>query len=217
LSFEMRPKFLLVLFAVILVIAGGIVLVKRDTTKPAPVVDATSVTTAPVNAPTPTAPVPAPAPEAVVTKPPETPEEHQAAVDAEVSQLNKLSYKNNAASLAAIEADLTSPEKSIRVAAIEAAKQFGDTNAIPVLRGDAASSQDMDEQIAMLQAAQFLAVPEADLNATNSNPIPATPEQIQAAQQKYAAIQARQQARSGRSQNSAQSSPSGTPPSTPGN
>jgi HEAT repeat protein len=68
------------------------------------------------------------------------------------------------ASLSNILADLTNPEKEIRDAAIEAAKQFGSTNAIPTLKAVAANTTDTEEQIALLEAANFLSLPPVDFS-----------------------------------------------------
>ena len=62
-----------------------------------------------------------------------TDEQRQAAIDAEIDRLQQWSMNDDPASLSNILADLTSPEKEIRDAAIEATKEFGSTNAIPAL------------------------------------------------------------------------------------
>jgi HEAT repeat protein len=72
------------------------------------------------------------------------------------------------ASLSNILADLTNPEKEIRDAAIEAAKQFGSTNAIPTLKAVAANTTDTEEQIALLEAANFLSLPPVDFSQPTS-------------------------------------------------
>ncbi len=87
------------------------------------------------------------------------------------------------ASLSNILADLTNPEKEIRDAAIEAAKQFGSTNAIPTLKAVAANTTDLEEQSALLEAADFLSLPAISDSGVQ---LPRTPEQIQAAMQKQA-------------------------------
>jgi HEAT repeat protein len=62
-------------------------------------------------------------------------------------------------SLSNILADLTNSEKEVRKAAIEAAEQFGSTNAIPVLKNLAANDEDPEEKAALLEAANFLSLP----------------------------------------------------------
>ena len=86
---------------------------------------------------------------------------------------------NDPASLSNILADLTNPEKEIREAAIEAAKQFDSTNAIPTLKAVAANTTDTEEQIALLEAADFLSLPDLP---PSTNP-PQTREQMKAAAQ----------------------------------
>ena len=101
------------------------------------------------------------------------------------------------ASLSNILADLTNSEKEIRDAAIEAAKQFGSTNAIPTLKAVAANTTDPEEQIALLEAANFLSLPGVNWGSTT----PKTPEQIQAAAQRKAEREARRQAMQNRALN----------------
>jgi hypothetical protein len=119
-----------------------------------------------------------------------TPEQRQAAMDAETDRLQQWSANDDPASLSNILADLTSSEKEIQEAAIEAAKQFGSSNAIPALKAAAASNQDTGEQIALLEAADFLSLP----SLSSSGPDTRTPEQIQADTQRSAERQARRQA-----------------------
>jgi hypothetical protein len=97
------------------------------------------------------------------------------------------------ASLSNILADLTNPEKEIRDAAIEAAKQFGSTNAIPTLKAVAANTADTEEQIALLEAANFLSLPSMTFGGSGTG-TPKTPEQIQADAQRKAEREARRQA-----------------------
>jgi HEAT repeat protein len=102
-----------------------------------------------------------------------TPEQTQGYIDSETSRLQELSTQNDPASLAAILTDLTNSDKSIRLAAIDAVKQVGSRDAIPALKAAAADNPDTAEQIALLQAADFLQyVPNA-----------LTPDQLQAAWQ----------------------------------
>ena len=106
----MRPKFVLaILLAAGLVISAAVFL-KPHSSAPVPdSVPAPVASVAPAPAP---APVPTPAP--VVKKTP-TPEEHQAAIDAETDQLSTWAMNNDAQSLSNILGDLTSPEKEIRM------------------------------------------------------------------------------------------------------
>ena len=82
--------------------------------------------------------------------------------------------------------DLHSPEGEIRLAAIEAVKQFDDTNAIPVLKAEAASSDDAEEAMAMLEAAEFLSIPDATLVQKSGSPATLTPAQAAARAQSKA-------------------------------
>ena len=107
--------------------------------------------------------------------------------------------------LSHILADLYSPEKEIRDAAIDAAEQIHNTNAIPVLKSIAMTNDDTDEQMALLQAANFIATPLGAL----SGGAPLTPQQIQAAQQRHAQELARQQAQMQGQQ------PNAAPPQSP--
>ena len=117
---------------------------------------------------------------------------------------------NDPASLSNILADLTYPDKKVREAAIEAAKQFGSTNAIPVLKDLAAHDEDPEEKAALLEAADFLSLPSLTFGGSGTD-TPMTPEQIQKAQQNWAAKEARQQALMQKhAQN--QHSPSAPPP-----
>jgi len=90
--------------------------------------------------------------------------EHQAAIDAEKNLLAGLAMNNDPESLSNILAALQSPDKEVRMAAIDAARQFEDTNAIPALRA-AAYNAPPDEAIAMLNAVQWLETPTADLTS----------------------------------------------------
>jgi HEAT repeat protein len=116
-----------------------------------------------------------------------TPEQRQAAIDAETDRLQQWSMNDDQVSLSNILADLTNPDKEVREAAIEAAEQFGSTNAIPVLQNLAANNEDSEEKAALLEAANFLSLP-------SINSLPRTPEQIQAAAKRKADREARRQA-----------------------
>ena len=83
-------------------------------------------------------------------------------IEAETDRLQQLSMSDDPISLSNILADLTSPEKEIRAAAIEATKQFGSTNAIPALKAAAEASEDHEEKAAFLEAVDFLSLPSLD-------------------------------------------------------
>jgi hypothetical protein len=113
-----------------------------------------------------TNPPPTPAPAPVSVRPPVTlkttvaPADRQQAIAQETEQLARWSMNNDPQSLTNILGDLASPEKEIRLAAIEAVKQFDDTNAIPVLRAMAANTDDHEEAAELLEAADFLELPD---------------------------------------------------------
>ena len=184
----MRPKFVFALLLLALLVLGAAFLLKQhsgNSAAPPPVNE--SVTPAPVAS---VAPPPAPISAAPATTNAPTPEQREAAIDAETGRLQDWSMNDDPASLSNILADLTHPEKEIRDAAIEATKQFGSTNAIPTLKEVAANTTDTEEQIALLEAADFLSLP----SLSSSGPDTRTPEQIQAGAQRSAERQARRQA-----------------------
>lgn len=144
------------------------------------------------SSPSATANIPNPAALPAKPSPALSPEQKQENIVKERERLQELCTKDDPASLAAILDDLTNPEKEIRLAAIEAAKQFGSKDAISALEAAAAASQDIHEQIAFLEAADFLSLP------TIADPevqIPRTPDEIAAAQQRRAQLAAMKQAR----------------------
>jgi hypothetical protein len=200
----MRPKFVFALLLLALLVLGAAFLLKQhsgNSAAPPPVNE--SVTPAPVAS---VAPPPTPIPAAPAATNAPTPEQRQAAIDAETDRLQEWSMSDDPASLSNILADLTNPEKEIRDAAIEATKQFGSTNAIPALKAAAANTTDTEEQIALLEAANFLSLPSMTFGGPAT---PQTPEQIQAAAQRRAESKARRQAQM---QNSA---PNQNPPAAP--
>ena len=209
----MRPKFVLALLLTAALIAGAAFFLKRPAAAPPPVALAAPVETnvAPPSPPSAPALTPVPAPVAVAAT--ETPEQREAFINAEKDRLSEWQMNNDPQSLSNILADLMSPEKEIRLAAIEAAKQFDSTNAIPVLKATAAITADNDEAIAMLQAAEFLAIPDITFGPKTEQP-PQTPEQLQANATARAHAQARRDAAMQR--NHPQSPGSGpTAPSAP--
>lgn len=136
-----------------------------------------------------TQPIPVVTPLATI-KPRMTPEEKQAYIEAETGRLQDLSTQDDPAYLAAILNDLTNPEKEVRLAAIEATKQFGSKDAIPALQAEVANASDADEKIALIEAADFLSLPtlaDADVQT------PPTPEQLQALQEQRQRQAARKQ------------------------
>jgi hypothetical protein len=161
----MRPKIVILILLAALAGVTGILLIKHQGAPPpaaAPIAITETKAAAPQTARTitsvpPTAPAPvAAAPVATNTL---TPEQRQAAIDAETDHLQQWSMNDDPASLSNILADLTSPEKEVRQAAIEAAEQFGGTNAIPILKNLAANDEDPKEKAALLEAAHFLSLP----------------------------------------------------------
>lgn len=125
-------------------------------------------------------------------------------IQAEKDRLTSLQMNSDPESLSNILADLDSPVKEIRLAAIQATVQFDDTNAVPILRAKADSAQDVDEKEALLQAADFLALPDVTFSSGNST---VTPAEAQAVQQQQDAVDAQRQA---------QQSQNPTTPSQPG-
>jgi hypothetical protein len=190
----MKPKFVMALLLVALLVLGAAfflnqLLIRHPANPPVPTgVAAASTTSEPA-----TAVFPAAAQTDTASSPPMmaapvatnalTPEQQQAAIDAETDRLQQWSMNDDPVSLSNILADLTNSEKEVREAAIEATKQFGSTNAIPTLKAVAANTTDPEEQIALLQAADFLSLPAISDSGVQ---LPRTPEQIQAATQKQA-------------------------------
>src|ERR1035437_4153950 len=160
----MRPKFILTILLAGVLAVGAIIFLKQHSSAPVPnVAPAPAVSSAPT-------PEPAPAPAPVVTKT-LTPEERQADIDAETDRLSAWAMTDDPQSLSNILAQLTNPNEDIREAAIEAAKQFGSTNAIPALKAAADATDDLQEKIAYLEAADFLSVPQAEITrATGTTP-----------------------------------------------
>lgn len=191
----MRLKIvLIVLLPALLVLAAAVFLKQHSSHSKTATTTAVSTNIASVPAF-----VPVPAPESMPALAPQvvtnimTPQEKQAAIDAEKDRLSSWEMNSDPASLSNILTDLNSPEKEVRMAAIEAAKQFDDTNAIPALKAAVNNTDDTDEKIALLKAADFIAVP--DLAFSNPSDLPAkTPEQIQKDTQQKAANQANRQA-----------------------
>jgi HEAT repeat protein len=81
----------------------------------------------------------------------------------EIDRLQDWSMNDDAESLNHIVADLTSPDKEIREAAIEATKQFGSADAIPSLKAAADSTENIEDKTAYLEAADFLSLPSMEI------------------------------------------------------
>jgi hypothetical protein len=185
----MRPKFVVVLLLLALLALGAGLLLKQHlgggSSAPAKsVAVASPVPGTGVAAEATPPPELAPAPLPVAPAPILTAEQRQEAIDAEVDRLYELSMKEDMASLSNILSDLTNTNNEIREAAIESAKQFGSTNAIPALKAAAETTDDLQEKIDYLEAADFLSVPPADFTRSNAPKPPKTAEQIQIDQQK---------------------------------
>jgi len=197
----MRPKFVLALILVTALVLGAAVYFQQRLAPLPPEAPSESAAlpapaahpdlAAAANATRRFKPAPVAVPAAVVAANPMNAEQVQAYIEDETSRLQDWSTQNDPASLAAILSDLTNSEKSVRLAAIEAAKQFGSGDAIPALKASVGSTADTEEQIALLEAADFLSLPtiaDADVQ------VPKTPDQIQAAQQRRGQQAARRQA-----------------------
>lgn len=87
-----------------------------------------------------------------------------------VAELQLLAMNHDADSLKTILAELTNPNAEIRAAAREAAVQFGDRSAAPVLRAAAATTEDLDEKKALLDAADFLELPPLEVRPSTNPP-----------------------------------------------
>ena len=184
----MRPKVVLGILLLSAAIVLGAFFLKHS---PAPA----PVQTAPVAAAAapPPAPVTAAPPQPVaVAKPVDTITNRDEYIREEKNRLSSLAMNDDAGSLSNILADLYSPDKEIRLAAVSAAEQFESTNAIPVLKAVAANTDDPQEAIAMLKAADWLSQPNADLTASGTPQL--TPQQKQQIDQFRQRMQIRQAA-----------------------
>jgi HEAT repeat protein len=110
-------------------------------------------------------------------------------MDAEIARLDALSMSEDPANLPVILEGLASPEREVREAARDAAREFGDTNAIPALMTAAEAADDIEEKIDFLEAAEFLSNP---VMSFAEGP-PRTAEQIQADEQRRLQREARRQ------------------------
>ena len=82
-----------------------------------------------------------------------------AQVEAEQAEVARLLEARGPESLPGLAAKLDSQSPEVRVSAVEALKQLGDANAIPILQQKAEAIQDPYEKIKFLDAAKFLALP----------------------------------------------------------
>lgn len=93
-----------------------------------------------------------------------------------IEVLQQLAMNSDADSLNAILAELTNSSPDIRAAAREAAVQFGNVSAVPSLRQAAAQMEDLDEKVALLEAAKYLELPSFPVtSSTNLHPSGITP------------------------------------------
>jgi len=182
----MRPKFVFVLLLFTCLVLGAVFFLKQHVGGGAkPSANAESVAAVPrVNsnvvamAAPPLKPEPAPLPIAPLSTNTVTPPINtnttvtsapsQEDIDAEVDRLQDWSLNNDPASLSNILADLTNPVKEVREAAIDAAEQFGSADAIPALKAAAANTEDIEEKIAYLDAADLLSLPDLPHNSQPS-------------------------------------------------
>ena len=86
-------------------------------------------------------------------------QEQEDYVQARIEKLNELEARYDQESLQAILGELTNSNREIRAAAIESTIQFQSRDAIPVLKNLAARTRDSEEKKALLDAAEFLALP----------------------------------------------------------
>jgi hypothetical protein len=186
----MRLKFVFALFIATSVVLAGAFYFSHSRS-PVAVSDGVAPTleTPPQNVvPITTLPPLLPAPAIVATL---TPARRQAVIDTELARLREDSMSDDPAALTNLLAGLTSPEKEIREAAIQALEQFGDTNAIPALQAAAANATDPKEQAELLAAADFIALPSVDFSPPAT---PQTAEEIAARAAKIAQFKAEKQA-----------------------
>jgi len=84
---------------------------------------------------------------------------HQQYVREAVDRLASLEMNSDAASLAAILAEMKNPDKDIRKAALNAVIQFNDRSAVPELQKLADSTQDPFEKVDILKAIDYIKLP----------------------------------------------------------
>ena len=118
----------------------------------------TAVPVRPIASPAAPAPVPTVAAPLPATADAEA-EKEAAEIQAKIDRLEDLQANDDAESLHAILNELTDSNRVIRHAAIEAATQFRDRAAIPVLTDLAARTTDPEEKQELLDAVEFLTLP----------------------------------------------------------
>ena len=87
-----------------------------------------------------------------------------------IERLQSLAMNEDADSLKEILAALTDPNPDIRAAAREAAVQFGDKSAAPLLRAAAENVSDPHEKVALLEAADYLELPPLGIKPSTNRP-----------------------------------------------
>jgi hypothetical protein len=87
-----------------------------------------------------------------------------------VEELQALAMQDDADALKSILAALTNSDPQIREAARDAAVQFGDRAAAPVLRAAADQMEDPKEKIALREAADFLELPPLEIHPATNRP-----------------------------------------------
>jgi hypothetical protein len=88
-----------------------------------------------------------------------------------VEELQALAMQDDADALKSILAALTNSDPQIREAARDAAVQFGDRTAAPVLRSAADQVEDLKEKIALREAADFLELPPLKIHPATNRPV----------------------------------------------
>ena len=163
----MRPKFVITLLCVAgLIILLALLAKQQPLPKPLPAAVALPETVA--------APVPDPAPElpSLVVTPAPLPvspsrppvavlsqEDRVAMVATEIARINAVIGKNDPDSEALVLSELTNSEPQVRDLAVAAVKQLGDRSVIPALTNLAMTIADYDQRHAVMEAANFLALP----------------------------------------------------------
>jgi HEAT repeat protein len=173
----MRPKFAITVLAVAGLLIAVMFYARKhvDRTASAPPV-AVPAKTAVVAAPTPAPAHPAPAAPVVVL--PVAPHDYKAeAIQAEVQRLYDLASTSDPAAVPTILGDLQHPEKEVRLAAITALRDCGDSSVVPSLKEAVAATDDIEEKMELLQAIDMLSAPRMEFNTA---PAQLTPEQMKA-------------------------------------
>jgi hypothetical protein len=172
----MRPKFVIAVLSVTALLVAAMFYAKHrvDHSKP-PSQPATPVAAAQPAAATPVhnTPIPTVVPAPVL---PVAPRDLNAeGVEAEVDRLYELAATGDPASVPTILLDLNYPDKEVRMAAVTALRECGDASVVPALMSAANATDDIEEKMEYLQAAEMLSVPNMEFNG---KPVALTPEQI---------------------------------------